>query len=359
MRLNYWMGREIARCAVFVVAFLLASGEGAADLLIPAGFTAHVYVTGEGFDSSAARGVRGIPAASTLAFDQAGILYLARTGRRYSGGEVEDLWPIYRILPGGARLTPDTEGRYLHGPPLPNPQVVAVSGGREVFVTTFDRDRRVGVLYRMLDGRPEFLAGGTPSRGVPPLLRQPEGAAVDAAGNLYVADREQGVIVRLDPSGRVLDPRYVSVTRPRLLVVGDRDELWIGSDGTAAAPWQQGVGEIWRVSREGGPALVLRGPVPAGMSIGPGGHLLVADRHAARIFAVAPDGKRTDFARFTDGDAPRSLGFAPVTPETRRAGIAGDLFVVTIGRGAWPLNEVVRISGPFDQFVREHGAGTH
>jgi hypothetical protein len=336
---------------VVVVALLLAPSVATADLLLPPGFTAQVYVTGEGFESGAARGVRGIPAASTLAFDQTGVLYLARTGRRYAGGEVEDLWRIYRVPLGGARLTPDTEARFLHGPPLPNPQVAAIRGGREVFVTTFDRDRKVGVLYRMLDGRPEWFAGGTPPPGVPPLFRQPEGAAVDAAGNLYVADREQGVIIRLDPSGRVLDPRYVEVRRPRVLAVDDKDGLWIGSDGSAAAPWQSGEGEIWKVSREGIARLVLRGPVPAGIGLSPGGYLFVADRHAAQVFAVAPDGKRIEFARFTDGDAPRGLGFAPVTSETRRAGIAGDLFVVTIGRGAWPVNEVVRISGPFDDFA--------
>ena len=28
----------------------------------------------------------------------------------------------------------------------------------------------------------------------------------------------------------------------------------------------------------------------------------------------------------------------------------GDLFIVTIKAGAWPVNEVVRISGPFDEF---------
>lgn len=341
---------------VFVVALVLASGEAAADLLLPPGFAAQVYVTGEAFEPGGARGVRGIPASSTLAFDHAGVLYLARTGRRYFSGEVEDLWPIYRIPLGGARLTPDTEARFLHGPPLPNPQIAAIRSGREVFVTTFDRDRRVGVLYRLLDGRPELFAGGTPPPGVPPLFKQPEGAAIDAAGNLYVADRDQGVVIRLDPLGRVRDPRYVSVTRPRVLAVDDKDELWVAGDGSAEAPWQQGVGEIWKVSPGGVPTVVLRGPVPAGISISPGGRLFVADRHGARIFVVAPDGKRTEFARFTDGDAPRGLCFSPITPETRRAGIAGDLFVIAIGRGAWPINEIVRISGPFDEFVRRHEA---
>jgi hypothetical protein len=67
---------------------------------------------------------------------------------------------------------------------------------------------------------------------------------------------------------------------------------------------------------------------------------------------VGGDGTSIDFATFSDGDAPRTLGWAPVTDATRRAGIAGDLFVVLIRRGAWSLNDIVRISGPFDALVR-------
>jgi hypothetical protein len=49
----------------------------------------------------------------------------------------------------------------------------------------------------------------------------------------------------------------------------------------------------------------------------------------------------------------RTLAFAPVTPETRKAGIAGDLFVVAISRQIWAVNQVIRVSGPFDEFVRQ------
>ncbi len=350
------MARRVTTLAsAWGTALLLGTGTVGAEVVLPPGFTAQVYVTGDGFE--AGRGVQGIPATSTLAFDHAGTLYLARTGRRYTGtAEVDDLAPIYRIPVGGARLTPDTEARYLHGPPLPSPQIAALRAGREVFVTTFDRERKVGVLYRMLDGRAELFAGGTPPRGTPPLLRQPEGAAVDRAGNLYVADRDQGRVVRLDPTGRLLEPRYVSVLRPRVLAVDDRGHLWIGADGSAEAPWQQGPGEIWRVTPEGVAALMLRGPMPAGISPGPAGNLFVAERQASQVFVVTPDGKRIDFASFTNGDAPRSLCFGPVTPETRQAGIAGDLFVVLIRRGAWSVNEVIRISGPFDDLVRQQQA---
>jgi hypothetical protein len=93
----------------------------------------------------------------------------------------------------------------------------------------------------------------------------------------------------------------------------------------------------------------MAGPNLAGMSFGPGRRLFVADRHATKLFFVAPDGTTFDFAAFTDGDAPRTLCFAPVTPETRRAGIAGDLFVVAVRRGVFRLNEVIRITGPFDE----------
>ena len=224
--------------------------------------------------------------------------------------------------------------------------------GHELFVTTFDRERKVGAVYRMVDGRAELFAGGTPERGVRAVLRQPEACAVDSAGNVYVTDRAQGVIVRLNPEGRVLDPAYVTIARPRLLAVDERDHLWIGSDGSAEAPYQQGPGEIVRVSPQGTSEVVYRGPVVAALGVGPGNSLFVADRHEKQIFILTQDGKRAEFASFTDGDVPRSLGFAPVSPEARRAGVAGDLFVVTIKNGTWLVNEVLRVSGPFNDLTR-------
>jgi len=231
------------RVGAALLALASAPAPARADLELPPGVTAQVYVTGEGFDASDSRGARGIPAVSTLAFDENGVLYLARTGRRYMGGEVEDIWPLYRIPAGGARLTREHHAAYLHGPPLPNPQVGAVRGGRELFITTFDRDRRIGVLYRVMGGRAELFAGGTPEGGQSPLLKQPEGVAVDAGG-FYVADRDRGAIVRLDPTGRVLDARHTVLRRPRVLAVDGAGALWIGADGDAEAPWQQGAGEI-------------------------------------------------------------------------------------------------------------------
>jgi hypothetical protein len=335
-----------------LAAALLAPAPAQAEINLPAGFTARVYVTGDGFGGATEFRGRGIPTTPTLAVDHTGALYLARSGRRYSGGEFDYLTSIYRIKAGGAQLTAGTEARYFHGPPLNNAQVSGGRGGRELFVTTFDRDRRVGVLYRLVDSRILFFAGGTPDAGVPPALIQPEAVAVDSAGHVYVADRERGVVVRLDATGRVLDPSYLRVTRPRTLTVDETDHLWVGSDGSAEAPWQAGPGQLWRVAPGGEPRLMLEGPVPQGLSPGPGGSVFVADRQANEIFGVTADGQRSSLARFTDGDAPRGLAFVPDTTETRAAGLAGDLLVSVIRTGVFQLNQIVRISGPFSDLAR-------
>ena len=335
------------RALALVPAVLLLPLPARAGIDLPPGFSAQVYVTGTGF-AAGGTDARGIPSAGSLAIDDAGVLYLARSGRRYATGEQEDLSPLYRIPPGGARLTPQTESRFQHGPPLPNPQVAGVWRGREVLVTTFDRERRVGALYRLAGGRVEYIAGGASGTGEEPVLRQPEGAVVDPAGTVYVADRRANRVIAFDGDGRVRDPRAFGVSRPRLLAREADGTLWVGADGDADAPWQRGPGEIWRVQKGDG-SVVLRGPVAVGLAVTGSGRVFVADRQEAELFVLGRDGARQRFARFSDGDAPRALAFAPVTPETTRAGIAGDLFVVVISRGAWPVNEVIRISGPFDR----------
>jgi hypothetical protein len=344
-------GRAAAARLALVLA-ALAPWPAAAEIQLPPGFTATVHITGDGFDSSTERRAQGIPSTATIRIDEAGYTYLARTGRRYTqGGEVDDLWPIYRFPPGGGRMTTSTESRFFYGPPLPSPQVAALRG-REVLVTTYDRDRKVGVLYRINDGRAEYIAGGRAAPGQPPLFVQPEGAAVDSTGGIVVADRGAGVLVRLDRTGRALDSPTGKLLRPRLVAFGEGDRLWIAVDGEAEAPWQRGPGEILLLEPGQAPRSVLKGPVVSAMALGPAGHLFIADRVKAEIFALREDGTRVPVIKFTDQDAPRSLAFVPVTPATQRAGIAGNLFVVAIGKGTWPINEVVRISGPFEELVR-------
>jgi hypothetical protein len=338
------------------LALLLLVTPARGELKLPPGFTIDVYVTGQGFDASGDRSVTGMPAVGTLGFDGAGTLYMSRTGARFRSGDVEDLWAIYRVPACGARVTPETESRYLYGPPLPNPQIGAVPARGTVWVTTYDRERRLGALYRILDGKPALFAGGRPAAGATPVLRQPEGVAVDAAGDVYVTDRDEGVVVHLDARGNVVNPRHTAVLRPRILTIDEAGDLWVGADGTAETPFGSGEGEIARITPDGRKVPVLQGPLPASFSMSPGGALFVVQRRTGQLFALTSDGRRLDFGSTNDGSFLRALAFAPVTPETRKAGIAGDLFIVLVSRSVWLINEIVRVSGPFDEWVRQESS---
>src|SRR5207249_5766413 len=81
-----------SRSGLCLVALSLLARPTGAEPIVPPGFGVHVYVTGDGFEASPGGGARGVRSTSTLAFDETGALYLARTGRRYTGGAGEELW---------------------------------------------------------------------------------------------------------------------------------------------------------------------------------------------------------------------------------------------------------------------------
>jgi hypothetical protein len=176
---------------------------------------------------------------------------------------------------------------------------------------------------------------------------------IDSTGDLYITDREEGAIVRLDARGNLVNRRHVTILRPRILTMDEAGNLWVGGDGTAETPFGAGSGEISRITPDGRTQSVLQGPLPAGFSQSPGGALFVVQRRTGQLFALTPDGRRLDFATTRNGSFLRGLAFVPVTPETRKAGIAGDLLLVLVSRSLWLLNEVIRVSGPFDEWVRQ------
>lgn len=337
-------------CGLVIILLVVPA---AAEVVVPHGFTVQTYVSGQGADPRGDFDTPGFPTFITLAMDHVGTLYLARSRLRFRESQGEELAPIYRFPVGGARMTPENEPRYLYGPPLRSPRVAAVSAQGEVFVSTYDRDRKIGALYRLKDGRASLFAGGTPPPASPPLLRQPEGVAVDPSGNVYVVDGEQGTVVKLDPTGKVLDPRHLSgVGRGRMLTFDPKGRLWIGSDGPQEASFQDASGQIWRAAADGALTLIHQGPLPSGMSLSPGGFLFVGQRRAGKIFTLTPEGARVEFTDLAENTILRTLTFAPVTPETRRAGIAGDLFLATSPRNNFAAVEVVRVTGPFDEFIQ-------
>jgi streptogramin lyase len=350
-------GAQISLAAAGLAVFLLAQGAARAafdprSITLPPGFTISTYVSGTGLGPKP--NDRGIPAIVAATFDLQGNLYFARTANRLQEIYGRSEASVYRIPLGGATVTPETEARFLLGPPLPDPHEVAVNKKGEVFVSASDQASGFGSIYRISpSGEAALFAGGAPAPGSPPLLKDPQGISFDEAGNVYVIDEALGVIVKLDPHGSVLNPRLVSdLGRGRTLTFDSRGRVWIGSDGPHNTPQQDGSGIIYRASLpEWKLQRVHSGPLPSGMSFSPGGNLFVAQRRSGRIFALTPQGRRVEFAAFGTGAALRTLAFSPVTPETRKAGIAGSLFVMVFPELDYPVREIIRISGPFDVYV--------
>ena len=355
---------SVLSCLCFVPALALfsvaASAEGAgfdfAGMKLPPGFTATTYISGAGFDPNQRQSAPGLPAIVTITFDSRGNLYFARTANRLREIYGSDSAPIYRLPVGPARITPDMEGQFLFGPPLSDPDEAAVNEKGEVFVSSSDRKKGFGSLYRLSSsGEAVLFAGGPPAPGSPPLLKDPEGIAFDPSGHIYVTDADLGVVVKLDRRGNVLNAKFLSgLGRGRTLTFDPRGHLWIGTDGLHNTPHMDGSGRIYRVSLPDGKLrLIHSGPLPSGMSLSPGGFLFVAQRRAGKIFALTPEGKRVEFASFSGQSDVRTLAFPPITKETRKAGIAGDLFVMVFPMLDYPVREVIRISGPFDAYVKQ------
>jgi len=348
----------LLRVVVAILLLVAETGWAGFDIdgmRLPRGFTVTTYVTGTGFDPNRHQNARGIPAIVAFTFDREGTLYFARTANRLREIYGRDAASIYRIPPGAAKITPQTEAHFLYGPPLLDPDEVAVNGKGEVFVSSSDRVKEYGSIFRLdSSGRATLFAGDSPASGEAPL-----GIAFDQAGNAYVIDVDLGVVVKLDANGRVLNPRFLTgIGRGRTLTFDPRGYLWIGSEGRHASPYQDGSGQIYRaLLPEGKISLVHTGPLPSGMSLSLGGNLWVAQRRSGKLFALTPEGRRIEFASFTGRSALRTLGFAPVNKETQRIGIAGDLFVMVFPMLDYPVREMIRISGPFDSYVEEASRG--
>jgi DNA-binding beta-propeller fold protein YncE len=332
---------------------LAPAGYDPAGLKLPPGFTVTTYITGAGFHENE----RGIPAVVAMSFHADGTLYFARTANRLKEIYGRSAAPIYRVPPGEARITPETESKFLFGEALEDPDELGVNPAGDVFVSTRNA-AGYGSVYRISpSGKSSLFAGGPPASGKP-LFQDPEGVAFDNAGNVYVVDNDLGTVVKLDSSGKVLDPRWISrIGRGRTLTFDPRGYLWIGSDGPHDSEHMDGSGEILRFHLSSGKLERLHsGPLPSGMGLSPGGNLFVAQRRSHRLFALTPDGKRIEFASFTGRSALRTLAFPPVTEQTRRLGIAGDLFVMVFPMLDYPVREVIRISGPFDAYVAKQAS---
>ena len=212
---------------------------------------------------------------------------------------------------------------------LGNPSGIALDAAGNLYIAdTFNhRIRKVtsaGIITTVAGsgpigvGRGGFSGDGGPATSA--LLNGPFGVAVDAAGNLYVADFGNNRIRKVMPSGiistvagggsvsnwqngdsalavRLFSPKAVTVDLAGNLYIGENNAANIdkvGLDGTIT--YVAGTGETG-FSGDGGPATNAILNSPEGVVLDTAGNIYISDRHNDRIrkvlagspsFAVAP-----------------------------------------------------------------------
>jgi streptogramin lyase len=192
-----------------------------------------------------------------MAIDVTGQLFVADTGNR----------AVRRLALDGTVST-------LAGGPeqaqIQEPHGLAVNAAGQVFVSDTARH----AIYRIApDGTVTLLAGGTQpgyadGTGAQAQFDDPRGLALDAAGNLFVADMNNHCIRKVTPTGEV-------TTFAGSVTMG-------AADGT-------------------GPAATFTSPIA--LAFGAGGDLFVADIVTHSLRKITPSGVVTTFAGGASGDA--------------------------------------------------------
>ena len=213
---------------------------------------------GDGGPATAAR--LGSPEGAAL--DGAGNLYIADTSNRRI--RKVDAAGVITTVAGNGDLFGVSIDRGDGGPAtaanlnLPADIAVDAAGNLYIADTQNQRIRKVdaaGVMTTIAgNGEQGFSGDGGPATAA--RLNHPEGAAADTAGNLYIADTGNGRIRRVDPAGNI----------------------------TAIAGNGQFSGDIG----DGGPAVEARLFFPSGIAADAAGNLYVADTFNERIRILTP-----------------------------------------------------------------------
>jgi len=194
------------------------------------------------------------------------------------------------------------------------------------------------------------------------VLQQPAGLTVDGSGNLFISDRQNKVVLKMDPAGRVtvvagtfgkdgysgdggpatsaelFDPAGIAVDKEGNLFIADSANhvvRKVDSSGiihTVAGNKALGV----RYGGDGGPALNAQLYDPEGIAVDSKGNLFIADTYHSAIRKVDAQGTITTVA-----------GLSPAAPGYRDSvcGYSGDGGRAVTASLALPLGIAVNDAG--------------
>jgi hypothetical protein len=212
--------------------------------------------------------------------------------------------PAYTIMPFAGT---GTQGPAVPGPATAsdfnNPTAVAVDASGNVYVAD-------GSNYEVEkitpSGTLSIIAGNgtsgnpTPGAATSSPFTDPDGVAVDASGNVYISDQTSGEVVKVTPSGTL------SI---------------IAGTGTQGQPTP-------------GPATSSRLETPTGLAVDSAGDIYVADDNAAEVLKITPQGTMSIVAGTGSGGTP-APGLATSSPLEDPDAVAldteGNLYIADAG----------------------------
>jgi uncharacterized protein (TIGR03437 family) len=274
-----------------------------------------------------------------LALDSAANLYVADTGneriRKFTAGGT-----INTIVGNGANASSYSgDGGPAARAQLNGPKGAAVDAAGNVYIADTGNNRvRVvssqGVITTLAGtGAAGFSGDNGPAAGA--QLNQPFGLAVDAAGNLYIADfsnnrvrkvSSKGVITTVAGTGTPGDSgdggqaASAQLNTPTGVAVDAAGNLYISEFNSGLVRKVSPQGVIRTIAGNGTPQL----SIPAGLAVDASGNVYVADAGNNVVREISPAGAISTFAGGGTGGYPGDGGPATQAQLQGPAGVAVD-----------------------------------
>jgi sugar lactone lactonase YvrE len=232
------------------------------------------------------------------AVDQAGNVYVADQGNHL----VRKVSPdgVVTTLAGGAGLAGNTDGTGADAR-FNAPSSVAVDSAGNVYVA----DRNNHTVRKITAGGVVTTLAAAGGMGAPVLFGVPAGVAVDAAGNVYVADRTQNTISEITTAGVVMrvggaaatfrGPTGVAVDAAGTVYVAERDGCTI-SQITSAGVVSMLAGTVNTVGSSDGTGTGATFNYPTGVAVDRAGTVYVADLGSHTLRKITAGGVVTTIA---------------------------------------------------------------